>query len=99
VFPIVFDRSDHLDMIPHPRTYPLIIEPSVGSKSLAKVPMDGESSQHHVLRDHRRFGITCLVLCPILTLFHGIILGHQAYPLGQISLLITFGDPTNFRTE
>ena len=31
--------------------------------------------------------------------FHGMILGPQAYPLGQIDLPITFGDRANFRLE
>ena len=31
--------------------------------------------------------------------FHGIVLGKQAVPLGQIDLSITFGDPTNYKTE
>ncbi|PUZ75534.1 hypothetical protein GQ55_1G180200 [Panicum hallii var. hallii] len=31
--------------------------------------------------------------------FHGIMLGKQAIPLGQIDLPVTFGDPTNLRTE
>jgi hypothetical protein len=44
-------------------------------------------------------GITRSVLCPSLASFHAIILGHQAYPLEQISLPVTFGDPRNFCTE
>ena len=32
-------------------------------------------------------------------LFHGIVLRKQVVPLGQINLPITFGDPTNYRTE
>jgi hypothetical protein len=31
--------------------------------------------------------------------FHGIVLGKQALPLGQIDLSVTFGDPSNFRKE
>ena len=31
--------------------------------------------------------------------FHGVILGMQAYPLGQIDLSITFGDQANFLSE
>jgi hypothetical protein len=40
-FSIVFDRRDHPDVIPHLETYPLIVEPIVGSKHLTKVLMDG----------------------------------------------------------
>jgi hypothetical protein len=31
--------------------------------------------------------------------FHGIVLGKQAKPLGQIVLPVTFGDKSNFRTK
>ena len=31
--------------------------------------------------------------------FHGIVLGKQAVPIGQINLPVTFGDRANFRTE
>jgi hypothetical protein len=38
-------------------------------------------------------------LSPSSVPFHGVILGHQACPLGRITHPITFGDPTNFCTE
>ncbi|XP_066323422.1 uncharacterized protein [Miscanthus floridulus] len=38
-------------------------------------------------------------LCPMSSPFHGVILGTQAYLLGQINLPITFGDRANFRSE
>ncbi|XP_066351636.1 uncharacterized protein [Miscanthus floridulus] len=31
--------------------------------------------------------------------FHGIVLGKQAMPLGQIDLPVTFGNLTNYRTK
>ena len=31
--------------------------------------------------------------------FHGIMPRKQAIPLGQIDLPVTFGDPSNYRTE
>ena len=40
---ITFDRSDHLNAIPHPRRYPLVVDPIVGPKHLTKVLMDGGS--------------------------------------------------------
>ena len=38
-------------------------------------------------------------LRPVISPFHGMIPGIQAYPLGQIDLPITFGDRANFRLE
>jgi hypothetical protein len=40
---ITFDRSDHLENVPHPRRYLLIVDPLVGPKCLTKVLMDGGS--------------------------------------------------------
>ncbi|CAO2190706.1 unnamed protein product [Urochloa humidicola] len=44
-------------------------------------------------------GIDQARLRPTSTPFHDIILGKQAVPIGQIDLPITFGTPSNFRTE
>ena len=38
-------------------------------------------------------------LHPVSSPFHGVILGTQAYPLGQIDLSIMFGDRANFCSE
>ena len=38
-------------------------------------------------------------LCLAGSPFHGVILGAQAYPLGQIDLPVTFGNRANFRSE
>ena len=40
-----------------------------------------------------------LELCLVSSPFHGVILGMQAYPLGQIDLPVTFGDRANFCSE
>ena len=38
-------------------------------------------------------------LCLAVSPFHGVILGAQAYPLGQIDLPVTFGNRANFHSE
>ncbi|XP_066364917.1 uncharacterized protein [Miscanthus floridulus] len=38
-------------------------------------------------------------LRPVISPFHSMIPGMQAYPLGQIDLLVMFGDRANFRSE
>ena len=40
---ITFDQTDHPDAVPHPRRYPLVVDPIVGPKRLTKVLMDGGS--------------------------------------------------------
>jgi hypothetical protein len=44
-------------------------------------------------------GFAHSTLHPSSAPFHGITPGHQAYPLGWITLPITFGDPANFCIE
>jgi hypothetical protein len=39
--PITFDRTDHLDCVPKPRRFPLIIDLLVGTTWLTKALMDG----------------------------------------------------------
>lgn len=93
-FPIVFDCHDHPDMTPHPGTYPLVTEPIVGSKRLSKVLMDGGSDLNIIyIETFDDLRIARSMLCPSSTPFHDIILGHQAYPLERITLLVMFGDP------
>jgi hypothetical protein len=41
---ITFDRDDHLDYIPNPGVYPLIIDPIIANTRLTKVLMDGVNS-------------------------------------------------------
>ncbi|XP_066373359.1 uncharacterized protein [Miscanthus floridulus] len=43
--------------------------------------------------------IPWLELRPMSSPFHGVILGVQAYPLGQIDLPVMFGDRANFYSE
>jgi hypothetical protein len=41
---ITFDRDDHLDYVPNPRVYPLVVDPIIANTHLTKVLMDGGSS-------------------------------------------------------
>jgi hypothetical protein len=44
-------------------------------------------------------GIAHSAMCHSSARFDGIILGYQAYPLRQITLPVTFGDPANFHNK
>jgi hypothetical protein len=44
-------------------------------------------------------GIPRSALRPLTAPFHGVVPGIEALPIGQIDLLVTFGDVRNFRTE
>src|SRR5438105_13882990 len=41
--PITFDRSDHPENIPHPRRYPLVLDPIVRTVKLNMILIDGGS--------------------------------------------------------
>jgi hypothetical protein len=79
---IIFDRCDHPDRIPHSGTYPIILEPIIGSKCLPKVLMDGGSSVNILyIETFDDLGITCSVLRPDAASFHNIVPDHQSYLL------------------
>jgi hypothetical protein len=42
--PITFDQGDHLDCVPSPGRYPLVVDPVIGNARLTKVLMDEGSS-------------------------------------------------------
>jgi hypothetical protein len=64
------------------------------------VLMDGESNLNIMyVETFDGLGITRSTLHPSTVSFHGIIPGHQAYPLVWITLPVTFGNPSNFNTE
>ena len=72
----------------------------VDTKRLTKVLMDGGSGLNIMCgKTLDEMGIDPSRLRPTRAPFHGIVPGKQAVSLGQIDLPITFGDPTNYRTE
>jgi hypothetical protein len=98
--PITFDREDHLDHVPQPGSYPLVVDPLFKSKRVHKVLMDGGSGINvpyvSTLDD---MGIPRSALRPSTAPFHCVVPGMEALPIRQIDLPITFGDMRNFRTE
>ena len=80
--------------------YPLVVDPIVRKKRLTKVLMDEGSGLNILYVDTLdAMRIPRLELRLVSSPFHGVILGTQAYPLGQIDLSITFGDHANFRLK
>jgi hypothetical protein len=49
---ITVDRDDHLDYIPNPGVYPLIVDPIIANTHLTKVLMDGGSSLNIIYAHH-----------------------------------------------
>ena len=98
--PITFDQGDHPSHIARLGHYPLIIDPIVRKKRLTKVLMDGGSGLNILYIDTLdAMRIPWSELCPAGSPFHGMILGAQAYPLGQIDLPVMFGNRANFHSK
>src|SRR4051812_41310490 len=72
-----------------------------GGRLLApKTLMDGGSSINILYLDtFRRLRLPQSMIEITHTMFHGIVPGRKAYPIGKVTLPVTFGTPANFRTE
>jgi hypothetical protein len=98
--PITFDQGDHLDRVPSPGKYPLVVDPVFGNVRLTKVLMDGGSSLNIIYTE--TLGLLRIDLSSIragTAPFHGIIPRKRVKPLGQLDLPVCFGTPYNFRKE
>jgi hypothetical protein len=85
--PITFDRKDHPDHVPQPRSYPLVVPPLFKSKRIHKVLMDGRSKIHMLYASTLDdMGIPRSQLRPSTSPFHGVIPGIEDLPIGQIDL-------------
>jgi hypothetical protein len=97
---ITFSREDHLNRIPNPGQYLLVVDPVIGNPRFSKMLMDGGSSLNILyVNTLRLMGIGLDQLRPITTSFHGVAPGKRIQPLGQIDLPVWFGTPDNFRKE
>jgi hypothetical protein len=81
---ITFNWDDHLDHVPNPRKYPLIVDPIISNRHLTKVLMDGGSSLNIIYADTLDLlGVGRSQIRPGAAPFHGIIPGKRVHPLGQ----------------
>jgi hypothetical protein len=97
---ITFDHFDHSESILRPSWYPLLVNPIVDTKCLTKVLMDGGSSLNIMYAETLdAMGISRSRIRSTRGPFHDVVPGKLATPLGQIDLPITFGTPSNYRTE
>ena len=74
--------------------------PQVGGYKFTKVLMAGGSSINILYyRTFRRMGLTDKNLRTSNTIFHGVVPGKSAYPVGRIELEVAFGDEHDSRAE
>jgi hypothetical protein len=98
--PITLSRADHWVHIPDPGSYPLVVEPIVKGALLPQILIDGGSGLNVIFVDTLKkmdFDFKRLIECD--EPFFGIVPGKSAYPMGRVSLPVTFGTEENFRTE
>jgi hypothetical protein len=97
---ITFNHEDHLNRIPNPGQFPLVIDSVIGNARFSKVLMDGGSSLN-ILYVHtlRLLGIGLDQLRPSTMPFHDVSPGKRVQPLGQIDLPDWFVTTANFRKE
>ena len=77
-----------------------MVDPIIGMKHLTKVLMDGGSSLNILYaKTLDAMGIDRAHVRPTGVPFHSVVPTNQALPLGQLDLPITFGGPSNYKTE
>jgi hypothetical protein len=80
---ITFDRDDHLDYIPNPGKYSLIVDPVIGNTRLTKVLMYGGSSLNIIYAETLELmGTSMSQIGAGAVPFHGITPGKRVQPLG-----------------
>jgi hypothetical protein len=73
---ITFDRDDHLDFVPNPGVYLLVVDPIIANTRLTKVLMDGGSSLNIIYAQTLDLlGIARTCLQPSVGGFHGVVPG------------------------
>ncbi|XP_071674379.1 uncharacterized protein [Lolium perenne] len=97
---ITWSRDDHAPRIAYPGRVALIVRPKVADFWLPKTLMDGGSSINIMYYDtFRRLGLPDSRLEHTSVTFHDIVPGRKAFPIGKVTLPVTFGTPVNYRTE
>ncbi|KAI4979696.1 hypothetical protein ZWY2020_016449 [Hordeum vulgare] len=97
---ITWSREDHPPRVDNPGDLALVVAPQVGGYTLSKVLMDGGSSINILYFDtFQRMNLLEKDLMPSTTVFHGIVPGKSAYPIGRVRLTVAFGTAQNYRSE
>ncbi|XP_039815127.1 uncharacterized protein LOC120678028 [Panicum virgatum] len=98
--PITFDRRDHWVHLPKLGAYPLVVSSVVSQVRLAKVLVDGGSTLDIIFASMlESMGYDMTTLVPSDQAFYRFIPGAGSTPVGLVTLPVTFGTQTNYRTE
>lgn len=97
---IEFSDEDHPKATVIPGRYPIVVEPTIRNIKVARVLVDGGSSINLLFTSTLdAMGIPRSELTPTDQPFYGITPQSSSKPLGKITLPVTFGQASNFRTE
>jgi hypothetical protein len=97
---ITWSREDHAPHIMYPGRVALIVEPKVAEYWLPKTLMDGGSTINIMYYDtFRRLELPDSPLETTSVTFRGIVPGRKAFPIGKVTLPVTFGTPATYHTE
>jgi hypothetical protein len=101
---IGWDRADHPKIMPNPRGYALVMDPTfVGPANnvrFSKVLIDNGSSINIMYQDTmQKLGIKENMLEQSKMTFHGIVPGLSCAPMGTIRIDVMFGNRDNCRVE
>ena len=100
-YPIQFSREDQWTSVGNTCHYPLVLDPTIAGMTVTKVLIDGGAGLNIIFSETlRKMGLQLAgMITPTSTPFYGIVPGKAAMPLGQITLPVTFGTPSNYRIE
>jgi hypothetical protein len=100
-YPIQFSREDQWTSVGNVGHYPLVLDPTIAGMTVTKMLIDGRAGLNIIFSETlRKIGLKFVgMITPTSVPFYEIVLGKVAIPLGQITLSVTFGTPSNYRTE
>jgi hypothetical protein len=77
------------------------LDPNIAGMIVTKVLIDGGAGLNIIFSETlRKMGLNLAeLITPTGVPFYEIVPGKTTIPLGQITLPVTFGTPTNYRTE
>jgi hypothetical protein len=81
--------------------YPLVLDPTITGMTITKVLIDWGARLNIIFSETlRKMGLEFTrMITPMSVPFYMIVPSKAAMPLGQITLPVTFGTPSNYRTE
>jgi hypothetical protein len=100
-YPIQFSREDQWTSVGNAGHYPLVLDPTIAGMTVTKVLIDGGAGLNIIFSETlRKMGLEFTgMVTPTSIRFYGIVPSKVAMPLGHITLSVTFGTPSNYRTE